>query len=313
MEVKSLGYVVVSSTDPQKWLDFGTNVVGMMHGSSLPDKDTVYLRMDQRPFRYAIEKGEFDGLLYAGWDLGSEADFNNAVAELEGKGIAVETIADSAVLAARAVSGLARLADPSGNRLELFWASDAVARDSTMFRSPLDVKGFITSAENGEDMGLGHVVLHAPIDYEATHDFYQAMGFVDSDITLMGGDAANGKIYFMACNPRHHSLALWNWGAPTPETNFVPSPESKAPGCVHVMSEVSSLAEVGSCLDRVTERDIMIISTLGEHINDEMVSFYMLTPGMFAMEFGYDGIQLDENHQTTHNVAPSKWGHKWAG
>lgn len=313
MEVKSLGYVVISSTDPEKWLDFGTNVVGMMQGSSLPDSGAVYLRMDQRPFRYAIENGEFDGLLYAGWDMGSEADFTKAVTELNDKGIAVETIDDADVLTSRAVSGLARLADPSGNRLELFWATDAIANDATPFKSPLDVKGFITTANNGEDMGLGHVVLHAPIDYEATHDFYQAMGFVDADVTVLGGDEANGKIYFMRCNPRHHSLALWNWGAPTPETNFMPSPESKAPGCVHLMAEVASLGEVGSCLDRVTEREIMIISTLGEHINDEMVSFYMLTPGMFALEFGYDGLQLDDSHKTTHNIMPSKWGHKWAG
>ena len=313
MKVKSLGYVVISSTDQNKWLDFGTNVVGMMHNTSLPGTDTVYLRMDQRPFRYAIEKGEFDGLLYAGWDLGSQTDFNNAVEELKGKGITVDTIEDAGVLAARAVSGLARLADPSGNRLELFWAAEDIAKDATPFKSPLDIKGFITTAKSGEDMGLGHVVLHAPIDYEGTHKFYEAMGFFDADITLLGGDEANGKIYFMACNPRHHSLALWNWGGPTPETNFMPSPQSKAPGCVHLMAEVSSLGEVGSCLDRVNEREIMIISTLGEHINDEMVSFYMLTPGMFALEFGYDGLQLDASHKTTHNVAPSKWGHKWAG
>ena len=266
--------------------------------------------MDQRTFRYLIVPGQFDGLLYSGWKLEDEAAFNAALDELKSKNIAFEQITDVAELASRSASGLVRLADPSGNQLELFWSN--VDKDSVPFKSPLDVKGFVTVAENGEDMGVGHVVLHAPTDFEGVHAFYEGLGLVDSDITDMS-EKGMGKIYFMHCNPRHHSLALWNWGAPCPETNFMPSPESKAPGCVHVMSEVASLGEVGTCLDRVNEREIMVMSTLGEHINDEMVSFYMLTPGNFAMEFGCDGIQLDSNWKTTHNTDASKWGHKWGG
>ena len=309
MQVKSLSYVVVQSTDLAKWQDYGVNVCGMMQSTTMPDNGNVYLKMDQRPFRYAIVKGEVDGLLYAGWDMGTEADFSAALDELKAAGISYDVISDAAELASRAVSGLARLADPSGNQLELVWCNAAQADDKVAFQSTLDVKGFITRAEDGSDMGLGHVVLHAPIEFEKVHDFYQMMGLKDADITEM----PMGKIYFMNCNARHHSLALWNWGAPTPETNFVPSPESKAPGCVHIMAEVGSLREVGSCLDRVNERGIMVVSSLGEHINDEMTSFYMLTPGNFALEFGFDGMQLDENHKTTHNTEASIWGHKWAG
>lgn len=309
MQVKSLGYVVIQSTDLAKWLDFATGVVGMMKAPNMPDNGSLYLKIDRRPFRFQVVSGELDGLLYAGWDMGSETEFNSALAQLRNKGIDVATITDTDTLDARAVSGLARLADPAGNQLELFWASDAQASDSAAFRSPLDVKGFITNANNGQDMGLGHVVLHAPTDYEGTHAFYSAMGFKDSDITSM--DA--GNIYFMRCNPRHHSLALWDWGAPCPETQFLPSPESTAPGCVHLMVEVASLTEVGTCYDRVLAREIPIISTLGEHINDAMTSFYMLTPGNFALEFGCNGIQLDEDAATTHNTEASIWGHKWGG
>lgn len=311
MQVESVGYVVVSSTDLDKWLDFGTNVIGMMQAPSMPDNGSVYLKMDQRPFRYQIVKGEYDGLLLAGWDLGTEDAFNEGLAELDAKGVSYEKVEAADELAARAVSGLARLADPSGNQLELYWADGDLAHDDVEFKSSL-VKGFVTAADNGDDMGLGHVVLHAPTDFEGVHDFYQMFGLKDADITDMS-DKGMGKIYFMNANPRHHSLALWSWGGPTPETNFQPSPESTAPGCVHLMAEVDSLAEVGACLDRVNEREIMVVSSLGEHINDEMISFYMLTPGNFALEFGYDGMQLDEDWKTTHNVDASKWGHKWQG
>lgn len=312
MQIESLGYVVVSSTDLAKWEDYGTNVVGMMKAPSMADNGSVYLKMDQRPFRYQIVKGEFDGLLYAGWDMGTEDSFNEVQASLSSKGIAFEKIEDAAQLAERAVSGLVRLADPSGNQLELFWADADLANDEAAFESPLDVKSFVTTADNGDDMGLGHVVLHAPTDFEGVHDFYQALGFKDADVTDMS-DKGMGKIYFMHCNPRHHSLALWSWGAPSPETEFQPSPESTAPGCVHLMAEVETLGEVGSCLDRVNEREIPVLSSLGEHINDEMVSFYMLTPGNFALEFGHDGIQLGDDWETTYNTEASKWGHKWQG
>ena len=310
MQVESLGYVVIQSTDLDKWLDYGTNVIGMVRSPSMGANGSVYLKMDNRPFRYQIIKGEVDGLLYAGWDLGTEDAFSQALTELDEKGIAVKIIDDAAVLKERAVNGLARLTDPSGNQLELFWAEGDLAHDSADFASLLDVKRFITTADNGDDMGLGHVVLHAPTDFEGTHDFYAALGFLDSDITDLS-EKDMGKIYFMNCNPRHHSLALWSWGAPTPETNFAPSPESTAPGCVHLMAEVETLAEVGSCLDRVDERKISVLSSLGEHINDEMTSFYMLTPGNFALEFGFDGNQLEASHKTTHNTEASKWGHKW--
>jgi 3,4-dihydroxy-9,10-secoandrosta-1,3,5(10)-triene-9,17-dione 4,5-dioxygenase len=310
MDVKTLGYVVVQTTDISKWDNFGTNIVGMMKSTSMPDNDSLYLRMDQRPFRYQITPGEYDGLLLSGWNMGSEESFNARLNLLTEKGIAYEKIEDTITLAERAVSGLARLNDPSGNQLELFWAEGSSADDSVHFASPQDINAFITNAENGDDMGLGHVVLHAPVDFEGTHDFYQDLGFSDSDVTDMS-DKGMGKIYFMHCNRRHHSLALWSWGAPSPETDFQPSPESKAPGCVHLMAEVASLPEVGSCLDRVNDNEVMVLSSLGEHINDEMTSFYMLTPGNFALEFGYDGMQLDSDWETTYNTEASKWGHKW--
>lgn len=310
MDVKSLGYVVVQSTDLAKWEDYGVNVIGMMKSTATPDNGSVYLKMDERPFRYQIIEGEVDGLLYAGFDLGSQAAFNEGISELETRGIAFEKIEDVDTLSARAVKGLMRLADPSGNQLELYWSDIS---DPTPFESSLDINTFVTVAKDGTDMGLGHVVFHAPTDFEGTHDFYMKLGFSDADITDMGGAEGMGKIYFMNCNARHHSVALWSWGAPTPETNFAPSPESTAPGCVHLMAEVETLGEVGACLDRVNEREIMVVSSLGEHINDEMASFYMLTPGNFALEFGFDGLQLDESWETTYNTEASKWGHKWQG
>ncbi|NRB42199.1 MAG: biphenyl 2,3-dioxygenase, partial [Pseudomonadales bacterium] len=102
MSIKNLGYLVVQSTDFSKWEDYGLNVLGMMKSTSMADNGTMYLKMDQRPFRYQIVEGAFDGLLYCGWDMGNEADFNATLEKLSAKGTAFEKIEDAAVLAGRA-------------------------------------------------------------------------------------------------------------------------------------------------------------------------------------------------------------------
>ena len=99
-------------------------------------------------------------------------------------------------------------------------------------------------------------------------------------------------------NPRHHSLALYQAEMPS--------------GCVHLMVEVKTIDEVGYCLDRVLARDIPVTSTLGRHTNDRMLSFYMATPGGFAMEFGCEGLKMDwDNYTPTRSALPSIWGHKF--
>ncbi|MEM8593734.1 MAG: VOC family protein [Pseudomonadota bacterium] len=317
MQVQSLAYVIINSTDLSKWSHYATQVCGLMPSTSMKVDSVAgnpieFYKMDHRAFRYGVQKAEFDGLFASGWKLKDAVAFKDAMDELSSKKIPFEKIEDETFLASRSANELMVVSDPSGNVLEIMWEDDAHANDGVDFASSCDVEAFITTAENGVDMGLGHVVLHAPVNFEDTHAFYESIGFLDSDITDLSAQGM-GKIYFMNCNPRHHSLALWSWGAPTPDTEFRPSPESKAPGCVHLMMEVGSLAEVGSCLDRVNENEVMVTSTLGEHINDEMTSFYMLSPGNFAVEFGFEGNQLDESHQTTHNTVASKWGHKWTG
>ena len=70
--------------------------------------------------------------------------------------------------------------------------------------------------------------------------------------------------------------------------------------------------EVGYCLDRVEAAGIPIVSTLGRHTNDRMLSFYMATPTGFAMEFGTGGLQVDwDDFTPTVTSLPSLWGHKF--
>ena len=80
------------------------------------------------------------------------------------------------------------------------------------------------------------------------------------------------------------------------------------------MVEVDSLDAVGQALDRVNAEGFQLSSTLGRHTNDKMVSFYVRAPGDWDIEFGTDGMRVDERYYTAEEItADSYWGHQWVG
>ncbi|MFT5604684.1 MAG: 3,4-dihydroxy-9,10-secoandrosta-1,3,5(10)-triene-9,17-dione 4,5-dioxygenase [Paracoccaceae bacterium] len=298
MDVRSLGYVVIESTDPAKWLDYGTNILGLMVAPGMADDGNIYLKMDERPFRFAITKSSQDKLSVCGWELADQETFEATKETLDSAGIKY-TEGSKEQAAARQVRGLISLQDPSGNGLELYWGASL---DYAKFISPKGIAAFETGF-NG-DMGFGHAVLPAP-KLQETHDFYQdLLGFGDSDYMHFNfnpdpSDPGMGLHFMHVNNPRHHSLALYQDASPN--------------ACIHLMVEVrDDIDEVGYCMDRVNEAGIPIVSTLGRHTNDGMLSFYMATPTGFALEFGTDGLQMDwEGYTPTVSTLPSLWGHKF--
>jgi 3,4-dihydroxy-9,10-secoandrosta-1,3,5(10)-triene-9,17-dione 4,5-dioxygenase len=290
--ISSLGYLRIESADPAAWRDFGTRVLGMAEGRG-PDSSAVYLRMDDFPARLVVVPGERDRLLATGWEVADEAVLAHAARVLADAGVAVKS-GNADELADRRVGGLLHVDDPSGNSLEIFCGA---ALDSRPAVSP-SATTFVTG-----DQGLGHVVLPATDD-EQTLDFYTAqLGFRLRDSMRLPGEffgrPAGGPpvwMRFLGCCPRHHSLAL--------------APMTPAAGIVHLMVEVTSLDEVGRALDRCRRRNAPVSSTLGRHANDHMVSFYVQTPGGFDIEYGTDGLTVDDNTWVSRETtAVSLWGH----
>ena len=297
MNVRSLGYVWIESTDLSKWLEYGTEVLGMMVAPGMPEDGNLYLKMDERPFRFAITPGDQDRLILCGWELLDESDFNAAKASLGEAGVEFQQVA-TGELQQRRVRDAIRLTDPAGNTLELYYGADL---DYLKFVSPVGISGFETGF-NG-DMGFGHAVLPAP-NLAETHAFYRdVLQFGDTDYMHFHfsddpADPGMGLNFMHVQNPRHHSLALYQGESPS--------------NCIHLMVEVMDSDEVGYCLDRVLEKEVPITSTLGRHTNDRMMSFYMLTPGNFPMEYGCEGLQMDwDNYTPTKSALPSIWGHKF--
>jgi 3,4-dihydroxy-9,10-secoandrosta-1,3,5(10)-triene-9,17-dione 4,5-dioxygenase len=258
-----------------------------------PDPAVVYLRMDDFPARIMVVPGERDRLLSTGWEVASEQALTETARILAAAGVAVKS-GDAAELADRRVGGLLHADDPSGNALEIFCGA---ALDS---RPAVSAYGttFVTGAQ-----GMGHVVLPAADDEDTLNFYTGLLGFRLRDSMRLPGEffgrPAGGPpvwMRFLGCCARHHSLAL--------------APMRPAAGIVHLMVEVASLDDVGLALDRCRRRKAPVSSTLGRHANDQMVSFYVQTPGAFDIEYGTDGLTVDDTTWVTRETtAVSLWGH----
>jgi 3,4-dihydroxy-9,10-secoandrosta-1,3,5(10)-triene-9,17-dione 4,5-dioxygenase len=290
-KIQALAYIVAESTDAAKWKQFGEQMVGMS-AATTPDGG-LHLKMDERAYRIAVVPGAADRYVASGWEVADAKAFAETVEAIKKAGVAVE--AGSAELKkARSVQDIARFTDPSGNLHELSYGYNG---GNSKFVSPIGVAGFKTG-----QYGLGHTVLPA-LQFDATLSFFKdVLGFGLSDVFNFqpGPDAPVMRIYFLhAASGRHHSLALAEMPMPS--------------GCVHMMVEVNSMTDVGLAHDRREKQGIKMMATLGQHENDKMTSFYLMTPGNFAMEYGWGGIDVNPaTWQTTHTKQVSIWGHDFS-
>jgi 3,4-dihydroxy-9,10-secoandrosta-1,3,5(10)-triene-9,17-dione 4,5-dioxygenase len=292
MTLKSLGYLRIEATDVAAWREYGLKVLGMVEGAGTID-GALYLRMDDFPARLVIVPGERDHLAASGWECANAAELQDIRDRLDTAGIPYKE-GTAEELADRKVVELISFEDPSGNTLEAF---HGVALQHRRVVSPYGHR-FVTG-----EQGLGHVVLSTRDDDAALRFYRDVLGFRLRDSMrlppqMVGrpADGAPAWLRFFGCNPRHHSLA------------FLPMPTPS--GIVHLMVEVEEADDVGLCHDRALRRKVPMSATLGRHVNDLMLSFYMKTPGGFDVEFGCEGRQVeDDTWVARESTAVSLWGH----
>jgi 3,4-dihydroxy-9,10-secoandrosta-1,3,5(10)-triene-9,17-dione 4,5-dioxygenase len=292
MGIRSLGYMRIEATDMSAWREYALKILGLVEGKGA-DQHCLYLRMDDFPARLVIVPGEHDRLQVSGWEAANAGELQGIRGRLDTAGVPYKE-GTAEELADRRVDELIRFEDPSGNTLEVFHGA---ALEHRRVVSPYGHR-FVTG-----EQGLGHVVLSTKDDAAALHFYRDVLGFQLRDSMRLPpqlvGRPAEGPpawLRFFGCNPRHHSLA------------FLPMPTPS--GIVHLMIEVENSDDVGLCLDRAQRRKVPMSATLGRHVNDLMLSFYMKTPGGFDVEYGCEGRQVhDANWVARESTAVSLWGH----
>jgi 3,4-dihydroxy-9,10-secoandrosta-1,3,5(10)-triene-9,17-dione 4,5-dioxygenase len=294
IDIKSMGYARVASTDPDAWKTFAGKVLGLAESRG-PEEGHLYYRIDEVSARLVVFPSDVDRLECVGWELADHDALQAAREHLIKAG--VEFAAGTPEeLAERRVQEMIRFSDPWDNVFELFHGITYEARPLV---TPYDNK-FVTG-----EQGMGHVVI--PVgDDEAALEFYRdTLGFRLRDSMSMPGEFVGKEpgtkawLRFLGCNPRHHSLA------------FLPMPNPSR--CVHIMLEVAKLDDVGRALERVRKHQVPLSATLGRHMNDQMVSFYVKSPGGFDIEYGTEGLTVDdEKWVARESTAVSYWGHDFS-
>lgn len=292
-DIKGLGYVTISTNDMDRWRTFAFDVLGFAQGSG-PDDNALYLRLDERAARIVVIAGDTDQIVSIGWEVSDHAALARVQHSLEAAGVAVKPLSTDEA-DARRVEEVITFVDPSGATIEVFHGA---VLDHSPVVTPFGSR-FVTGAQ-----GLGHVVLPVS-DVDGTFDFYtEILGFYPRGAFRLPAPPEFGplRIRFMGVNGRHHSLAL------------CPAPHGGAPGLIHIMVEVDTLDAVGQALDRVVKDGFSVSSTLGRHTNDKMVSFYVRAPGGWDIEFGTEGMLVDQDSYSSEEItADSYWGHDWSG
>jgi len=286
-EVVALGYVVITAEDLGAWASFATDVLGLVVSTQpepAPDIETVYLRTDDRSWRIGVERGANGGLGALGFEVRTKQALESLGAKLESAGYAVKAAPE--VAAHRRVLELIQATDPSGLPVEFFYGAKL---DKANFVSRTGAN-FVTGSQ-----GVGHGVIMVS-NVDETYNFYVNMlGFRVSDVVAVGPI----KLYFTSPSPRHHTIAFGG-GIP-----------GLAPSLQHIMLQVDSIDTVGRALDRVYDNNVQLQLGLGRHTNDHMLSFYCTSPSGLAIEYGWDGREIDNStHTTGYYDAASYWGHR---
>ncbi|HYJ97219.1 MAG TPA: VOC family protein [Burkholderiaceae bacterium] len=290
--ISNLGYAVFGVGDLDAWQRFALDIVGLQAGRGVA-RQSLALRMDDYEQRLLLTETGEDDLVALGWEFDTEDGLEVFVDQAKRGGTRVS--AGSSELAdGRRVTRLYTCDDPNGFQHE-FYVAAARAPMADTFRSKVLRGGF-----DAGRLGAGHAVTVAK-NYKQSVDFYRSvLGLKVSDYIkgpIAGTDIFLDLTFFHAATGRHHSLA----------TVEFPMPKK----IHHFMVQANDMNDVGLAYDRCLNAGVPIMMGPGHHPNDQMFSFYCVTPSGFGLEFGWGGIVIDDDHWEVRTYSqPSDWGHR---
>jgi 2,3-dihydroxybiphenyl 1,2-dioxygenase len=282
-----IAYLGIEVPDPATLTGFFGDVIGLTAGEPTSNGGTSW-RNDDKVHRVLVEPGSRNDASYLGFEAADEDRFEATLTRLRGAGQDI----DESPAAERRVKRLARTTAPWGIDVEIVLGLD---RAEKPFASDLVPGGFLT-----DGVGFGHVVF-ATTNFDESHRFVtDGLGMRQSDWLEM--EIAEGielEVRFYHCNARHHTIAL------------AKAPFDLPQALHHVMFETRDIDDVGAAFERARGAGLPIASGLGKHDNDEMFSFYVVSPAGFQVEVGYGARTVTEDwNENRRYDRMSRWGHQ---
>lgn len=278
MGIRKLGYVGLEVTDIDAWTDLLGRTLGVGVTLAKSGTDEIALaELDEFKYRLALYPSTEDRPRELGWIVDSPRELDRLTQRLIDAGFAVaDGSAEEKEL--RGATQLRWFTDPVGYRVEL-------AVGEAKVRLSVD-----RPACGPGVTGLGHLVLASPRLAELRELYESVLEFKLTDYRAPG-------LFFLRCNRTHHSIALAN---------------AETASIHHLEFEHGSLDDVGRAYDRAQVNDVPISISLGRHMNDKAISFYVRNPSGFHLEIGCGGIEVGDDWVPHDFGRSDEWGHHHA-
>ncbi|WP_313807212.1 VOC family protein [Sphingobium sp.] len=273
--------------DIDEWRRFGSELHGMQ---AFMEGGNLRLRIDDKAYRFDISPDGPPGCTHIGFEWETSEALGRAIERVRNAGYDIAE--DPGLAFQRQVGRLAHFIAPGGVRFEL---CTQLAVNAQPFVSPTGAR-FLTG-----EYGLGHIGYYAD-DVDAVQTFFQdIMGMRHSDTFV----SERFTMPFVRGTARHHLVAIV-------PSMFRSSQESASSVLHHVYIEVDSITLVGQCWDKIQDGAAPVLATLGQHINDPVISYYCVSPSSFGFEYGWQSLVIDDDNWTPliWRGRNELWGHK---
>lgn len=288
-----LAYVGLEASNPKALNQYLGDIIGLMEGIPTSAGHSTW-RTDAKAHRLIVLPGAADEARFLGFEAVSDKAFQRVREHSLQRGVIwQEASADEC--SERRVQKMVRSRAPWGVEIELI---TRLERSADPFKSEFFPRGLVTA-----DQGFGHVVFRLGNQelYKQSLEFADALGLHLSDWLELELPQGPMRVSFLHCNARHHSIAL----------ACVPPAMAQARCLHHINFEVADVESVGTAFDRALSGRTPIANVIGQHDNDEMVSFYGKTPAGWLVEIGATGRTITEDWDDVRRYDRiSRWGHQ---
>lgn len=284
-----VSYMVVETARMPEWRRFAVEGVGM-HADDLAEGG-IALRIDDYQRRFIIVPGPAEDVVAIGFEVDDEDGLNEAVEHLTAEGVDLTRMTSDEVTLRAVADGL-KFDGPKRLRYE-------ITAGPSRTNAPLDMaaSGFVTGAG-----GLGHFVMTTRRPAAVRSEVERLFGARLSDTISQKVSGVPLELAFFHLNQRHHSIAVGG----TKGLKLDPIRKRVQ----HVSIEAARLEDVTAAFGRLRAMGYRMAMGIGQHPNDEVISFYVVTPSGFELELGWNSLLVDDaTWKVGHHDRISAWGH----
>lgn len=284
-KVQSVVYGRFEVESIARWREFMELMYGLeLKPSTRPGEFEAVV--DDAGCRLLFSEGPAEDLVANGWLCD---DLDGLAERIEACGGKAEWASDDEAKE-RGAGRLLRTVDPEGLTLEIV---DATASHAE-YEAPHHEQTYKTGR-----LGVGHFTFRSA-DLDRFERFYvDALGLEVTDyndLALMAG--VRVRVGFDRANPRHHSVACASLGIPTKQR------------LNHFFLELPDHDAVGQAFERIQQAGIPIAHEIGVHPNDNLFSFYVISPSGFQAEIGAKGRLVEAPEPVVTHQGMARWGHR---